>query len=217
MPAAKKISQARKAYDSIRNDIIRHILLPGYSLSEAELAEKLGMSRTPVREALSQLHAEGLIERTRGRGSAVKRLTREEIRQAYEFAESLEAMAAYLAASETVEKELTARMEKAVADMESAFAKEDSDAWADADDLFHQALHDACGNKYIRDALESIYGDVYYTRMLVTKLHLDKSRSTMEHKETLERIKARDAQGARDVMGRHWSRIRREVVKLIVD
>lgn len=216
MPPTARVSQTRKAYDAIRSDIIRRVYPPGYTLSEVELAEKLGMSRTPVREALSQLRTEGLLARTK-RGTIVKLLTRDEIRQAYEFAEALEAMAAWLAASGGAGKKDFAKMEKAVAGMEAAFEHQDFDAWAEADDAFHEALHVSCANKYILHALNSIYGDVYYTRMLVTKMLLDKALSTREHRETLEKIKAGDAAGARDLMGRHWSRIRGEVVRLIVE
>lgn len=217
MQPTARVSQTRKAYNAIRADIIRKVYPPGCALSEVELAEKLGMSRTPVREALSQLRAEGLVERTRSRGSTVKRLTREEIRQAYEFAESLEAMAAFLAASGNAGKKEIARMEEAVLEMEAAYKNGDFDAWAEADDRFHEALHTACANKYIRNAMTGIYGDVYSTRMLVTKLLLDKALSTQEHRDTLERIKTGDAVAARELMGRHWSRIRGEVVRIIVD
>ncbi len=87
-----------KAYKGIRDSIIRNDLLPGHPLSIDELAKDLGVSPTPVREALTRLSADGLVERVRNRTALVARITAEDVRQVYDVRRLLEPYAASLVA-----------------------------------------------------------------------------------------------------------------------
>ena len=216
-----KTTQAKKAYRSIKEDIITGEFPPGYPLSEVELSEKLEMSRTPVREALHRLKTEGLVFSPRGKGLSVKTFTPLEVCQAYEYGECLEGMAAYLIA-QRLSKEDSASLaaalfalEESVSIMEQANEEQDVNRWAEADDAFHEGLRDLCANAFIRAALVQVYGIVHYTRMLITKTRLDKGRSTLDHRRTLDMIKEGRADEARAVMNGHWRRIRDEVMGII--
>ncbi len=87
-----------RAYQALRADIVEWRLLPGQVLGEVELSERLGISRTPVREALSRLTADGLTEPHSGRGVVVATISADDVRSLYEFRDSLDCRAAELAA-----------------------------------------------------------------------------------------------------------------------
>lgn len=87
-----------RAYQALRADIVEWRLLPGQVLGEVELSERLGISRTPVREALSRLTADGLTEPHNGRGVVVATISADDVRSLYEFRDSLDCRAAELAA-----------------------------------------------------------------------------------------------------------------------
>ena len=89
-----------KAYIAIRDSIIKNDLLPGHPLSIDKLAKDLGVSPTPVREALTRLSADGLVERVRNRTALVARITAEDVHQVYEVRKLLEPYAVSLVAKE---------------------------------------------------------------------------------------------------------------------
>ena len=94
------------AYGHLRDSILRGSLLPGTRISEPNLAEQLGISRTPVREALQRLSQEGLVELTPAKGARVRVLSAEEVREVYEARAMLEGEAARLAAERASEGEM---------------------------------------------------------------------------------------------------------------
>src|SRR5215211_4475027 len=94
-------------YDRVRADIVHGALRPNQRLVEIELAERLGVSRTPIRETLQRLTLEGLVHRTRG-GWVVHEHSQDEIRAIYEVRAALDGYAAFLAANRATERELEA-------------------------------------------------------------------------------------------------------------
>ena len=99
LPATMRIMRASDvAYESLRDDIIQWRLEPGAPLAEVELSARIGLSRTPVREALSRLIAEGLVSNAYGRTAVVTPVSREHIRKLFELREALDTQAARLAA-----------------------------------------------------------------------------------------------------------------------
>jgi DNA-binding GntR family transcriptional regulator len=210
----KKTSQTAKAYKDIRDRIFGGTLFPGFPVTEVEIAEKLQMSRTPVREALLQLRSEGLLEYIPRKGVVVKQFNKQEILMAYAYIEAVEGkMAALLA-----ERASVLSFEEAwacLAAMEKALAEDNADDWAYADDQLHAILRDQCDNQFIFNALKSVYGQIHYTRMWVTRAMMDKVPSTREHRAMLERIVAGDAQGARDCAEQHLRRIQSEIGRLL--
>jgi len=96
--ASKPSSAAARAYEQLRSDILEGVFEPGATLFEVEQSERLGVSRTPVREAFGRLVAEGLLDDRRGRGLAVTDVSDRDIDALYEMRTCLEAQAAQLAA-----------------------------------------------------------------------------------------------------------------------
>lgn len=209
-----KTSNANKAYEIIRSNIFSGTLFQGYPLSEVDLAKTLGMSRTPVREALSQLRSQGLLEYIPRKGVVVKQFSKAEIVHAYEYTGALEGKLVSLLAEKAGLLDFS-KAELSVKGMEKALKDNDIDAWVDFDDRFHSTLCDLCDNKFIVTSLESIKGRITYTRMLFTRVRLDKDRSTKDHRGTLDYIISGDAKKARDSMEDHLRRVQTEIMMLL--
>ena len=130
-------------YDRVRADIVHGALRPNQRLVELELAERLGVSRTPIRETLQRLTLEGLVQRTRG-GWIVHEHSREEIRSIYEVRAALDGYAAFLAADRATESALDA-LEALYPAGDAALAL-DPDTQVELNERFHDGVIAAAGN-----------------------------------------------------------------------
>lgn len=148
---ARPQSLADGVLERLRNDIVRGELRLGQMLSERVLAERLGVSKSPVREALAQLRSEGLVRIVPQRGAFVFTLSAEGVRQICEFRRMLERTALGLAL-ERAPQRLAERWAAIVAEMAAARAAGDERRYLDADTAFHTTLFDLCGNGYISEA-----------------------------------------------------------------
>ena len=151
MAEAAKSSRVEDAYERLKDEIRTNRMPPGFQAPEPEIALRLGMSRTPVREALIRLEAEGLVELIPRRGARVLPIQPEDMREIYEILTALEPDAAARLASRKPSKEELAPLAQATRDMEEALRKEDLDAWAEADDRFHVALLELQGNRRLKN------------------------------------------------------------------
>jgi len=208
-----KESQAAKAYQSIRASIFDGTLFQGYPITEVELSEKLGMSRTPVREALSRLRSQGLLLNIPRKGVIVQQFSKQEIDMAYEYLEAIEGKMAEWLARNVASLSFTGAW-CCVAEMDAALETDDAEAWARADDALHDELRDLCKNRFLVEALKGMYGQIYYTRMLFTRILLDKKQSTDEHRHMLLLISQGEADKARQCTEAHLRRVREEVSRL---
>jgi DNA-binding GntR family transcriptional regulator len=203
----KKISAADRAYSAIRLAIANGDLRPGFPLLETELSAQLGMSRTPVREALNRLKAEDMVETIRRKGIFVKTLSTEELSHMYEMAEGLEGMVAYLVASEADAR--LDELESNILTMEQALAENNTDNWIAADEDYHTALYNLCKNSYLVENLTRVHEKLRFARViLIAGSTADKLVSTRDHRATYEAIRAGDAERARTITQDHWRRVR---------
>ncbi len=215
-----QVGYAEKAYNHLREHILSGKLSPGYPISELEFSEALKMSRTPVREAIHRLIAEGVLLRLRGRGTFVRSLSRDEVCSVYEYAEGLEGMVAFLAAQKydsAFERRILEPIEAMEAEIEKSTGLGTNEiAWAAADRSFHDSLYDICPNRIIVEGLRRVYAQIQLVRLGVSGLMLDRRKSTQDHRDTATAIIAGDAYGARVTMQRHWERIRTDLMKQMV-
>ena len=142
-------SSSQRALESLRDMIFDGSLAPGSDHLESELALRLGMSRTPVREALLSLEAQGLVEIRPRRGIRVQTVAPDDMREIYEVLTALESLAASRVAQLSLAADDLDLLETALSDMERALAENDLDAWAEADDRFHMALVALSGHNRI--------------------------------------------------------------------
>lgn len=191
-----KRSFAEDAYLRLKSQILDNVLPPGYRALEAELAETLGMSRTPVREALLRLQSEGLVRVEPRRGMVVLAISPAEMAEIYDVLTALETMAAQTLARLAPEAERMRPLWQAVEDMDAALAADDLDRWADADEHFHRSLVEVCGNARLAQTALTFRDQIRRTRHLTLRLRARPVRSNESHRNLLRLIEAGDAEAA---------------------
>ena len=190
------------AYRRIKAEILENRMPPGFQALEPELAVRLAMSRTPVREALIRLQEEGLVEVVPRRGMRVLPLSPADMREIYEVLTCVESeAAAMVAASRPTEADL-APLHAATEDMERALAAEDLDAWAEADQRYHVALLELCENKRLVQVAFTHFDQAHRVRMFTLRLREFPVDSTREHREQVAVLQSGDSERMRHMYPR---------------
>lgn len=143
------------AYEAIRREIVEGRLEPGARLRDHDLAARLGLSRTPVREALGRLEDEGLVETRPQSFTRVTPLSRSDVREAFPVVAALHALATELAVPGILPSEL-ARLREANRAFAAALQAGDVEAALDADDAFHRVFVDVAGNGELERSLQRL-------------------------------------------------------------
>jgi len=203
----KHLSLSEKIYEVLKDQIINEELKPGQRLLDDRLASIFGVSRTPVREALTRLASEGLVEIVPRSGVYVKKLTKEEVEEIYEVREVLESLAARKAAEFMPErqiKQLLILLEKAKASVEKDLVK----AHIDLDVRLHDLIIENCHNKTLATIMTNLYTLIHVFRVRVGKNKQIAKRATEEHGAILEAIRERDPDKAEKAMREHIQKSR---------
>jgi DNA-binding GntR family transcriptional regulator len=211
---AATTSLVDEAYEQIRRRILDNAWPPGHRALEQEVALALGMSRTPVREALLRLQSEGLVEVIPRHGMRVQPVSPNDMREIYQILTALECMAAELLAQR---KPADSELEPLVADtqaMDKALSAEDLDGWAAADERFHAHLVELAGNRHLQATVLNYWDRAHRARMFTLRLRPKPVNSTREHMQMVERLRAGDAAGAAAVTRAHRERANRELVTI---
>lgn len=194
------LPRGQQAYRYILEAIQQQHLKPGDRLREADLAELIGLSRTPVREALSRLEAEGLIVNDPVRGMMVTELDYSMISELYIVREILEGAAARLAAQHASEVELTI-LQEVCANYEHC--RNDAFELATANRRFHDVIYRCAHNRYLLKTLNSLH-DTMALLGVTTLTSPERRKNTIdEHVDILNAILARDADLAEQRMREH--------------
>jgi len=184
--------------DLIRDRIVRGEFTPGDRLVERVLAEELGVSRVPVREALNLLKGEGFVQDVPRRGVIVTVLSRDDLDDLFEVREALEVHGARLASLRATPEEvayLTDLAERA----EAAYAAGDLQRMADLNEAFHDAIPKLAHNRTLASTLEPLEGRLHW----VLRQNRTPDLLMREHAELVEAISAHDPDRAADVARRH--------------
>ena len=187
---------AEAAYVALHKRILDNELRPGFQALEAELALGLGMSRTPVHEALLRLQADGLVEVQPRRGVRVLPIAPDDMREIYEVLTCVESAAAELLAQRRPGAMELVGLERAVNDMERALSRDDLEAWADADERFHRSILELCGNQRLARIGLMFRDQVRRARMVTLRLRAKPYKSNAAHKALLLCIKRGDGEAA---------------------
>jgi DNA-binding GntR family transcriptional regulator len=209
-------SAAGAATDALREAILDGVLPPGTWLREADLAAELGVSRTPVREAISRLHNEGLVSRTASSGAVVASLTLEDIIAVYAVRESLEATAARLVAS-GVNDRLVESLNDIHERMTRAVDKPDAgQKLAELNRQFHAEIREATGNAYLRRFLIEVEHAVRRFQRRAYE-DADHMRHTVdEHRRIIDAIAAHDPELAASAAAEHMRSARQMRIRDLV-
>ncbi|MBR0671244.1 GntR family transcriptional regulator [Neoroseomonas soli] len=187
------------AYARIRAAIREGSLAPGERLTETDLAARFGVSRTPVRQAIARLEAEGLLTHESRRGLTVTRPDHQQVVELYVMREVLEGAAARLAAQHASETEIAA-MAEIVEHEAEAFG--DARALAEANQRLHGLLYLAAHNRYLLRSLEQLAATMALLPTLLTRGGRAE-QAHAEHRAILAAILTRDGAAAEDAARRH--------------
>ena len=211
MKTYKATSLADQVFEKLENDIIQGIYKRGELLTELKLVEQLGVSRTPIREALRRLEQERLIEDT-GKGSRVLGITVEDLEDIMNIRERIEGLAAYYAAKNMTPdglKELTHIVDL----QEFYFSKHDKEHLRQVDDEFHDMICALSGRSVIADTLIPLMRKTRrYRRVAIDDW--ERTTNTMnEHRKMFEAIASGNAELAQELATQHIIHASRHMIE----
>jgi len=192
-----------QVYDILKEMIADKRFTPGSSLNVEKLTQELGVSRTPIWEAIRRLEQEGIVVHTPHKGVRLVELTRQMALELYEVRETMEAMAARLGA-ERATPEIIARMEKILAEQTLIVNREDDVAYSRSDYDFHILIYKSCGNKLLTEILEGLR---YKALPLAFKLSPHYTEFLAFHKDILTAFRKHESKAAEKAMQRHNRRM----------
>ena len=195
-------SLGSQIFNRIRDDIISGNYTTGEELKEATLGKQLGVSRTPVREALRQLDLEGLVEIAPNRGAKVIGISRKDVEDIYHMRARLEGLAARKAAEQIKEEEL-AELEEVILLSEFHVKKPESKQMVRLDGRFHEIMYRASGSRMLEHVLTDFLHYVKMARSHSVKTEHRAQESVKEHKRILEAIRQRDGDLAEQLANEH--------------
>ncbi len=197
--------------DRVRDLIIEGDLAPGERINEADLIEHLGVSRTPLREALRTLAAENLIDTYPSRGSIVRRLTPEDVFAMLQVLAELESLAGRLTCSLASDAEIEAIL-ALHAQMMQLYAAGDRLAYYKANQAIHSAISAASGNAVLLETQSSIQSRLKRIRFVGNHSPQNWADAVTEHEAMARALETRDGDALGSVLHQHlmrtWDRVR---------
>lgn len=211
----KKTKLSDQVFENLRRMVLENDLKVGNYYLEQELAEQLGASRTPLREAAIRLEQEGLVEIIPRRGIFIRPVSAEEMNEIYELLSWLETAAISSACDNTISDEQIGKLEQVHNNMTQALSSNDLDAWAKNDRRFHQILVELSNNRELVRLVNAYWDKTDRVRMLTLRLREPPAQSTKEHYEVIEALKAQNADDAIKLNTSHRKRAAEELTNLL--
>lgn len=188
-------SLSAKVFHAIREDILNGTYKANDELKEKNIGDELGVSRTPVREALRQLELEGLVHIIPNKGAFVEGVSLQDIKDIYEIRALLEGLCARWAA-ERITQEQVEELEETVFLSDFHFSKENWDQILELDNRFHEIVYEACASKELTRVLRDYHHYLQRIRRITLEEKNRAQDSINEHRAIAEALKARDAKTA---------------------
>ena len=205
-----------RVYKAIRDLISGRVFPPGSKLNVERLCRDLGVSRTPVWDAMKRLEAEGLVETVPRQGVFVLNFSVEKVREIYTVREVLEGLAARLAAERVGPGELAA-LESVVRRQEVAVRAVDFERYSRADLDFHSRVLAGAKNHLLSRLLESVYGQMLVLRLRTLSLRERIEWSFAEHTRVFEAVAARDPERAEAAARTHVRMVMQDAMTALRD
>ena len=193
---------ADKLISDIRKEVSSGILKPGDQLEVTALAERFGVSRTPIREAIRTLVETGVLETRPRKGSFVRVLSAKQLLDLFQVAAELEGMACRLAAL-SLTKENVEAIERGLAKCTQAAEAQNNAEYAMANLDFHTAIHNASGNDWLIEQLRQLQINLNSYRTMPYEIRGRLKKSTDEHKIICDAILSGDGEHACNLMRDH--------------
>lgn len=195
-------SLTAKAFHHLKHDIIKGKYKPGESLVETKLAKEMGVSRTPVREAIRLLEYEGLVVNTPNKGTIVQGISAQDINDIYTIRTLIEGLAARWAVEKITPDELN-HLEETLELMEFYKAKGDLENVAKLDTKFHEIIYRACKSKPLLQVLMNFHDLAQRARSASITAAGRVEKTLEEHREIVDAIRRKDPAAAEKAMTDH--------------
>lgn len=208
------LSLGNQAYQELKRIILERQIPPGGKLNEGELAAALGISRTPIREAINRLEKEGLVKIVPQRGAFVVQFTEKDIYEIFLIRENLEGLAAYLAAGKAAEKDL-ARLEAAVEGFSEPFDEKEIQRYAREDFKFHQTVVQFSEAHRLIGLISTLHDFIRIFRLTTVGFSGRMKSSLEEHRGLFEAMRQRRPEEAERRMREHIRNVRDGVMENI--
>jgi DNA-binding GntR family transcriptional regulator len=205
-------SLGEHVFESLKHSIVRGKISPGEWLVESHIAETLGISRTPVREAIHKLEREGLIERQPRGGFTVLGFERDDIEETFGIRSVLEGYAARLAAVKHDAQELE-DLENKIEEFQNALDRKKMNLLTKINTEFHDLLYSLSKSPKLINMINGLRDQIYLYRQMILKERKFASTSNQDHKKMLKYIRKRDAEGAERIVREHILRGQEMVLK----
>ena len=200
LPARKSLGQY--VYENLKQAIVRGELDPGSRIVESRVAEALGISRTPVREAIHKLEREGLLSKSRTTGFFVKGLSRADIEETFGIRSVLESYAARLAAIKHLQEELKPLEEK-ISEYQQCLDRKDMDALPRINTEFHDLLYALSRSPRLIKMINDLKDQIFRFRQVILKMEEMAEISNNDHRLMLKSIRERDADLVESLVKEH--------------
>ena len=211
----KRVSLVDRVFEKIEDDILFGRYPRGEVLTEMRLAEELGVSRTPIHDALLRLAEERLIE-DNGRGFTVLGITREDVEDIMEIRHNVEGLASYYTTLNRPQETLDELLH--IVELQEFYtAKGDRDRTKEMDDQFHSAICRLCKHNVISDTLIPLHKKIQRYRRASIADEARMKRMAEEHRSIYEAIAAGDAEQAKKLTQLHVENARKNMLKEKVD
>lgn len=189
-------------FNTLRQAILKGELDPGERLMEIQLAERLGVSRTPIREAIRKLELEGLVLMIPRKGAEVAKISEKSLRDVLEVRRSLEELAIELACQRMTEDEVE-QLEQAQKAFREAVHQGEAMTIAESDEGYHDVIYYGTGNARLVQILNNLREQMYRYRLEYIKDADKRQVLLVEHEKILKAIKGRHVAEAKDAMREH--------------
>lgn len=207
----KRISLADRVFEKLENDILTGKYKYGEIITETRLSEELGVSRTPIREAIRELEQEKIIRET-GKGMMVIGITKENLSDIYEIRLRIEGLAAKKAAQNISEDEVKRLLE--ILELQEFYtSKKDSDHIKDTDSDFHNMIYDCCKSEILKDTLLPLHRKIKKFRKASVESGNRAAEAAGEHRKIFEAISSHDGDLAEKLMTEHIKNARDNILK----
>ena len=185
-----------EVFNTLREKILKGVYKPGERLMEIHLADQLGVSRTPIREAIRMLELEGLVKLVPRKGAQVAKISKEDLQDVLEVRKALDTLSVKLACERITEDEIKL-LNNAEREFEKALASKDVREIAEADVAFHDVIHSATKNGRLKSMISNLAERIYRYRFEYIKQQSDGGKTLMlEHREIMRCIESRDVESA---------------------
>ncbi len=201
-------------FNTLREAILKGELPPGERLMEKTLAERIGVSRTPIREAIRKLELEGLVTMVPRKGAEVAKISEKDIRDLLEIRATLEALAVKLACKK-IDAEGIQRLDFLKDEFIKAAKKRDVELIIKKDVEFHDSIFNASGNEKLIHILNNLREQIYRFRVKYIQEMTDFQVLIDEHEEIVESVKSGNIQKAEEIAIKHISNQEKAVVNML--